>query len=313
VVVGVKVNEDEGSSHDEDISFSDVIKLLEDTSHEENSSYMENSTYTENSSYTEKSGHADDISHHGGIHLVSWKWMEYEQKIMITLTILVAVLISLYFHRIPIISSLPESCFLILLGTGIGFLILATDGQNFPKLTHGLFFNFLLPPIILDAAFTLYNRNFIANFPAIVTFAVLGTVITTLLVGFSLHGLASADLLGKMLSDSTEHHLKPVEVRHYLKTTHSYPPRHSFSPALYLQSTPWRFLPSSMRSKLTPASTFWCSASLSSMTVSVSSSTTPCSPWSAAPTMLVSCKSSLHSPHSSSLCLAALPSVSALL
>ena len=53
----------------------------------------------------------------------------------------------------------------------------------FPKFTATLFFNVLLPPIILDAAFSLYDREFLTNFTAVITFAILGTLLNTLLIG----------------------------------------------------------------------------------------------------------------------------------
>ena len=70
------------------------------------------------------------------------------------------------YHYIPVLSHyLPESCFLILLG-----ILLATVGwfadpeaDYLPTFTAELFFNVLLPPIILDAAFTLYDRDFLSN------------------------------------------------------------------------------------------------------------------------------------------------------
>ena len=74
------------------------------------------------------------------------------------------------------------------------------------KLTANLFFNILLPPIILDAAFGLYSRDFLANSLNIFVYAVLGTVANILLIGFSLYGLGQADLLGEKVKE-----LKPVQ------------------------------------------------------------------------------------------------------
>ena len=64
------------------------------------------------------------------------------------------------------------------------------EGNSVFKLTANLFFNVLLPPIILDAAFSLYSRDFMANSLNIIVYAVLGTVANILLIGFSLYGLA---------------------------------------------------------------------------------------------------------------------------
>ena len=126
------------------------------------------------------------------------------------------MLIDIFYHQIPILNSLPESCFLIALGVVIIISIIISiititiviiimikvmgaliwvggiddEGNSVFKLTANLFFNVLLPPIILDAAFSLYSRDFMANSLNIIVYAVLGTVANILLIGFSLYGLA---------------------------------------------------------------------------------------------------------------------------
>ena len=42
----------------------------------------------------------------------------------------------------------------------------------FPKFTPELFFDFLLPPIILEAAYSLYNKAFFDNLQTILLYAV---------------------------------------------------------------------------------------------------------------------------------------------
>ena len=42
----------------------------------------------------------------------------------------------------------------------------------FPKFTPDLFFHFLLPPIILEAAYSLYNKAFFDNLQTILMYAV---------------------------------------------------------------------------------------------------------------------------------------------
>ena len=114
---------------------------------------------------------------------------------------ILGVLINIYYHQIPILNSLPESCFLIILGVVMGALIWAggIEKDSVFKLTANLFFNVLLPPIILDAAFSLYSRDFMANSLNILVYAVLGTVANILIIGFSLYGLGQANLLGTFM------------------------------------------------------------------------------------------------------------------
>ena len=62
--------------------------------------------------------------------------------------------------------------------------------SNFLKSLHPFrhfsartFFIFLLPPIMLDSAYSLHDRNFIDNLGTILLFAVVGTLINTFLMG----------------------------------------------------------------------------------------------------------------------------------
>jgi len=171
-----------------------------------------------------RGGDGDDGNHggHGGIHLISFRWTDYEWHTCVTLTMILGVLINIYYHQIPILNSLPESCFLIALGVVMGALIwvggIDDEGNSVFKLTANLFFNVLLPPIILDAAFSLYSRDFMANSLNIIVYAVLGTVANILLIGFSLYGLAQGGALGKFeafnktANKTMEHNLEPVQV-----------------------------------------------------------------------------------------------------
>ena len=190
-------------------------------------------------------GHDGDHGGHGGIHLISFRWTDYEWHTCVTLTMILGVLINIYYHQIPILNSLPESCFLIALGVVITIAIIISiititiviiiimikvmgaliwvggiddEGNSVFKLTANLFFNVLLPPIILDAAFSLYSRDFMANSLNIIVYAVLGTVANILLIGFSLYGLAQGGALGKFeafnktANKTMEHNLEPVQV-----------------------------------------------------------------------------------------------------
>ncbi|BHF75609.1 hypothetical protein SprV_0501870500 [Sparganum proliferum] len=59
------------------------------------------------------------------------------------------------------------------------------------RLTPNIFFNILLPPIVLESAYSLYNKTFAELLAPILLFAVLGTVLNFLLIGF---GLLAVDL-----------------------------------------------------------------------------------------------------------------------
>ena len=63
-----------------------------------------------------------------------------------------------------------------------------------PDFTSDIFFFYLLPPIILEASWSLYNKNFFSNIRAILLLAVVGTVLNFLLIGCLMVGVVSAGL-----------------------------------------------------------------------------------------------------------------------
>ena len=140
--------------------------------------------------------HEDNVTHEchdeqHGIHLASWKWCEYYEHILFCLIVILAGVFKLAFHHTPFLSDyLPESCALIIVGIISGsFIYYGVNSPNhpFPKFTHSLFFNYLLPPIVLDAAYSLYDRDFLYNIGSIITFAVIGTLFNVFTVGFGLY------------------------------------------------------------------------------------------------------------------------------
>ena len=152
-------------------------------------------------------GHGDD-GHHSGIHLASWRWTEFSSAIMFTGLIISAVMLKIIFHHLPLLAKiLPESCVLIVVGIFAGVLIhyvILDDILNiedktqhpFPQFTAPLFFEFLLPPIILDAALALYDDAFFDNFVSIMIFAIFGTLFNTFAIGYSIYGLSTVGALG---------------------------------------------------------------------------------------------------------------------
>ena len=138
---------------------------------------------------------------HNGVHLASWRWEEYWNIITYSLIIVICGIIKLVFHHIPILSKhLPESTVLILVGVIIGIIIYPPWDEKrlertekshandpFPRFTTFFFFNVLLPPIVLDSAYSLYDRDFVDNLGSVVVYAVIGTIFNVFSVGFSLY------------------------------------------------------------------------------------------------------------------------------
>ena len=128
---------------------------------------------------------------HSGIHLASWRWCDYYEHILFCLIVILAGIFKLVFHHTPILSNyFPESCALIVIGIiSGGFIYYGVNSavHPFPRFTSALFFNYLLPPIILDSAYSLYDRDFLYNIGSIITFAVIGTLFNVFTVGFGLY------------------------------------------------------------------------------------------------------------------------------
>ncbi|BHF68067.1 hypothetical protein SprV_0301109700 [Sparganum proliferum] len=127
-----------------------------------------------------------------GIALSAWKFDEVSVYISITLFILAVVLLKIAYHKLPCIASyVPESLLLIVMGLIFGSIIHYIPNASAFRLTPNIFFNILLPPIVLESAYSLYNKTFAELLAPILLFAVLGTVLNFLLIGF---GLLAVDL-----------------------------------------------------------------------------------------------------------------------
>ena len=148
-----------------------------------------------------KSNIVSSHKEHDKVHLVSWRWEEYWNIITYSLIIVICGIIKLVFHHIPILSKhLPESTVLILVGVIIGIIIYPPWDEKtlerrekshphdpFPRFTSFFFFNVLLPPIVLDSAYSLYDRDFVDNLGSVIIYAVIGTIFNVFSVGFSLY------------------------------------------------------------------------------------------------------------------------------
>ena len=155
----------------------------------------------------------EDGGHHDGVHLYSWRWSHvyysehstFSSPVLVSGLIIFAIVFKILFHHLSVLERLlPESCVLILVGTLFGVILWAIFGEDvnkegvtpFPKFSANLFFNILLPPIILDSAISLYNKEFFATFFSVIIFAVFGTLFNVLTIGLSLYGLSKSGALG---------------------------------------------------------------------------------------------------------------------
>ncbi|XP_013068725.2 Na(+)/H(+) exchanger beta-like [Biomphalaria glabrata] len=154
-----------------------------------------------NSGIHSHGNHTRSGSHHGSLHVAAIAYDEVRDPLIFTIVVLLAALSKVGYHHANFLSShIPESCILIILGTLFGAVIhfsgLSTSLPTFFK-PHE-FFIFLLPPIILEAAFSLHDRTFSENIGSILLFAVLGTVLACLMLGGTLYGLAMSGAMGEI-------------------------------------------------------------------------------------------------------------------
>ncbi|CAH8575265.1 unnamed protein product [Heterobilharzia americana] len=141
---------------------------------------------------------------HNDIAVVKWEFHEFSTHINVMLFLFILVLLKLAYHHIPYISSyVPESLVLIIIGITFGAIVIyeneaqaGTIENTVWKFTPELFSYYLLPPIILESAYNLYNRTFSEYLGVVLLFSVLGTVFNFLIIGFLMYGLFCIGLLG---------------------------------------------------------------------------------------------------------------------
>eukprot|EP00898_Chlorokybus_atmophyticus_P007864 jgi/Chlat1/8079/Chrsp75S07582 len=89
---------------------------------------------------------------------------------------------------------------------GMVFGVIAKFAPQFSekplRFQPGAFFYGFLPPIIYIAGFTLKKRDFFRNFTSINLFAVVGTIISTMVVGLGLYGLYALGLVKELSEDA---------------------------------------------------------------------------------------------------------------
>ena len=103
--------------------------------------------------------------------------------------LLIAVVVATYFIQAYRITILPPSSSALLLGIFFGILSRLFGLSQTLRFSPAAFFYALLPPIVFAAGFTLKKRAFFENIGAILTYAILGTVASTLAFAFGTYFL----------------------------------------------------------------------------------------------------------------------------
>ena len=123
-------------------------------------------------------------------------WHTSVEMSLAWLLLAMAVLATYFIQRLRIGAHLPPSAVAMCIGIAVGGVLLALPGPQQQLVFEPEFFFFgLLPPVIFNAGFQLKKKGFIRNIFPILMFAVLGTIISALVFGFGIFGLAAAGLV----------------------------------------------------------------------------------------------------------------------
>ncbi|KAK2460386.1 hypothetical protein APHAL10511_007551 [Amanita phalloides] len=143
-------------------------------------------------------------------------------SLFLVCVLLILSLWTSYYLQIKRIRAVHETLVAIFAGMVVGLVVRLSPGtmiRDMLTFKHTVFFNLLLPPIILNSGYELKQENFFRNFGSIIVFAFLGTFISAVGVGilvyvYSFLGIESLDvtLLECLIFGSTLSATDPVTI-----------------------------------------------------------------------------------------------------
>ncbi|CAG8949443.1 hypothetical protein HYFRA_00005073 [Hymenoscyphus fraxineus] len=109
--------------------------------------------------------------------------------LFIMIMLLITALFTSYMLQQKKVEAVHETVISIFAGMTVGLILRVSNGdsiQNLVSFDYQIFFNLLLPPIILASGYELHQANFFRNIGTILTFAFAGTFISAIVLGIIL-------------------------------------------------------------------------------------------------------------------------------
>ncbi|KAJ1836535.1 monovalent cation:H+ antiporter, CPA1 (nhx1) [Coemansia sp. RSA 2711] len=129
------------------------------------------------------------------------------QALLILVTLLIAALLTSYYLQRWRIRVVHETVLSIFAGMVVGLVLRFSTGSYIKRMVtfdHTVFFNMLLPPIILNCGYNLQKTAVARNMTAVLLFAFVGTVISAVVIGVlvQVYSLTGIESIGFTLLDS---------------------------------------------------------------------------------------------------------------